>query len=59
MKVLEKNRIKEYDDKTGELLSDREATLEDLLDILANNYIIQITIDLTKGTGQGQFKKKQ
>jgi hypothetical protein len=58
MKVLEKNRIKEYDDVTGQLISDREATLEDLLDILANNYIIQITIDVTKGTGQGQFKKK-
>ena len=58
MKVLEKNRVKEYDDVTGKLISDREATLEDLLDILANNYIIQITINLQNGQGQGQFIKK-
>jgi len=57
MKILEKNRVKEYDDK-GNLISDREATLEDLLDILANNYIIQITINLQNGQGQGQFIKK-
>jgi len=57
MKVLEKNRIKEYD-ANGNLISDREATLEDLLDILTNQYIIVITVNLQNGQGQGQFIKK-
>ena len=57
MKILEKNRVKEYDDK-GNLISDREATLEDLLDILTNQYTIVITVNLQNGQGQGQFIKK-
>jgi hypothetical protein len=59
MKVLEKNRIREYDDVTGQLISDREVTLEDLLDILINNYVIQVSIDLKSGTGIITIKRKQ
>jgi hypothetical protein len=58
MKVLEKNRIKEYDDK-GNLISDREATLEDLLNVLVENYELDISIDLKSGTGKITIKRKQ
>ena len=36
----------------------KQDIINELLTQLQNNYIITITIDLTKGTGQGQFKKK-
>jgi hypothetical protein len=58
MKVLEKNRIKEYDDK-GNLIADREATLEDLLNVLVENYESDISIDLKTGTGKITIKRKQ
>ena len=58
MKVLEKNRIREYDDK-GNLISDREATLEDLLNVLVENYELDISIDFKSVTGKITIKKKQ
>ena len=36
----------------------KQDIINELLTQLQNNYVINITIDLTKGTGQGQFKKK-
>jgi hypothetical protein len=55
-----------YDDETQQYVrSDelklrklKEQIINELLDQLTNNYVINITIDITKGTGQGQFKKK-
>jgi uncharacterized protein YqfB (UPF0267 family) len=37
----------------------KEQIINELLDQLQNNYVINITIDMTKGQGQGQIKKKQ
>jgi hypothetical protein len=57
MKVLEKNRLKVYDDVTGQLVEEREATLEDLLNILVENYELDVTLDLKTGTGIIKLKK--
>jgi hypothetical protein len=50
--ILEKNRIKIYDSK-GNLVEEREATLEDLknaiLNELANNYVFEFTFTLPTG----------
>jgi uncharacterized protein YqfB (UPF0267 family) len=37
----------------------KEQIINELLTQLTQNYVINITIDLTKGQGQGQIKKKQ
>jgi hypothetical protein len=61
--VLESNRIKIYDDK-GNLIGERNASLEDLKNIilneLANNYVIQFTFTLPTGqtiTVKAQLQK--
>ncbi|MEM4033997.1 MAG: hypothetical protein QXD16_04800 [Sulfolobales archaeon] len=56
MKIIEKDRVKVYDDE-GKLIEERNATFEDLLDILAENYIIEIVIE--SGQQLGKFKKKE
>jgi N-acetylglutamate synthase/N-acetylornithine aminotransferase len=63
-KVLEGNRVKIYNEK-GELMQEREATLEDLkeyidskLQELLTQYEIEITVDLQSGRGVGRWRKR-
>ena len=56
-----------WDDETKQYVRSDELKLKklkqdiinELLTQLTQNYQIDITIDLTKGIGQGQIKKKQ
>jgi hypothetical protein len=57
LKILEKNRVREYDDK-GNLISERDATFEDMLEQMTTNYTWDITLDLKTGSGTVTMKKK-
>jgi aspartokinase-like uncharacterized kinase len=68
LKVLEGNRVRVYNEK-GELIQEREATLEDLKELreqyidskfreLLTQYEIEITIDPKSFKGIGRFKKR-
>lgn len=56
MKIIEKNRVRIYDDE-GNLVEERDATFEDLLDVLVEGYIIEIVVE--SGKQVGKFKKKR
>jgi hypothetical protein len=64
--VLEGNRVKIYN-KRGELVQEREATLEDLKEIivkelakeLTQQYELEVTIDVKEGKGVGRWRRKQ
>jgi hypothetical protein len=56
-KSLIGNRLIEYDEK-GTLVSERDATLEDLLDVLVSNYELSIELDIKTGKGQITIKRK-
>jgi hypothetical protein len=60
-KILEKNRIRIYNDK-GELVEERDATLEDLKEIilkeLSEDYEIELDINMREGKARGRIKKK-
>lgn len=56
MKVLEGRRVKVFDDK-GNLVEERDATLEDLLDVLVESIVVEIQIP-NVGKTEGKFKKK-
>jgi len=66
MKVIKGNRISIYNEK-GELVQEREATLEDvkelivkeLIEILTTQYDVDITINVAEGKGVGKWRKKQ
>jgi hypothetical protein len=66
LKVIKGNRVEVYNEK-GELVQEREATLEDvkelvvkeLIEILTTQYEVEITVDITSGKGVGKWRKKQ
>ncbi|MCC5990205.1 MAG: hypothetical protein LM558_01670 [Thermosphaera sp.] len=66
MKVVKGNRVEVYNEK-GELVQEREATLEDvkelvvkeLIEILTAEYDLEITIDIRSGRGVARWRKKQ
>jgi hypothetical protein len=58
VKTLRGNRLIEYDEK-GTLVSERDATLEDLLDVLVSNYEMSIELDIRTGVGHIRIKKKE
>ncbi|MEM1829713.1 MAG: hypothetical protein QXV79_03655 [Thermofilaceae archaeon] len=58
-KVIEKNRLKVYDDE-GNLIEERDATLEDLINFLTEELEIEISIPSgEKGLGLLKKKKKE
>lgn len=56
-KVIEKNRLKVYDD-VGNLIEERDATLEDLLDLLPEKIELEITL-LGGEKIKGLLKKRE
>jgi len=66
LKVVKGNRVEVYNEK-GELVQEREATLEDvkelvvkeLIEILTAEYDLEITIDIRSGRGVARWRKKQ
>ena len=54
MKVV-KNRIQIYD-SNGKLIEEKEVNLEEFLNFLINNVEIDITFNLSNGTGTAKFK---
>jgi len=61
-KVIEGNRVKIYNEK-GELVQEREATLEDLKEIIINEitqqYEVEVTLDPQTLKGVGRWRKKR
>jgi hypothetical protein len=62
MKVIEGNRVKVYNEK-GELIQEREVTLEDLKEIIVDEliqqYELEVTVDLRSGRGVARWRRKQ
>lgn len=56
-KVIEKNRLKVYNDE-GNLIEERDATLEDLIDFLPEKIELEITL-LGGEKVKGSLKKKE
>lgn len=56
MKVLVGRRVRVYDEG-GNLVEERDATLEDLLDVLVESIVVEIQIP-NIGKTEWKFKKK-
>jgi methyl coenzyme M reductase beta subunit len=68
-KVVKRNRVEIYNER-GELVEERDATLEDVAELLSKyvdmkiqdlvtKYDIEVTIDPTTFKGVGRWRKKQ